>query len=95
MISEMCRNSTRKYWWTVWKDEPPGEVLQTYYEDPVNQPLSITIQFGKESLDPGLYKVQLLVNLTQIDGGDIVDYVYVDFQVHRLYHVLLHKMESL
>ncbi|XP_033743937.1 uncharacterized protein LOC117329832 [Pecten maximus] len=81
-VTEMCRNSTRFYWWTLWKvDNANNLVLQTYYEKDYNQPNSLTITWSKMSMAPGLYKIQFLFNLTDIEGGYIIDYVYGNFML--------------
>lgn len=57
-----------------------SEILKSYYTFDENQPKSIVIAFAKESISVGLYSLHLTVNLTEIPGGFIADYLYVQFR---------------
>lgn len=78
-MSDKCRNSTRRYWWTLWLTDNTNLIQQTYYDTPENQPNAVTITFGIMTIAPGLYKVQFLFNLTDIEGGSVIDYAYANF----------------
>ncbi|KAJ8317990.1 hypothetical protein KUTeg_003081 [Tegillarca granosa] len=79
-VAESCYNSSRTYWWDLKQVYTNGsEILNSYYTFDENQPKSIVIAFAKESISVGLYSLHLTVNLTEIQGGFIKDYLYVQF----------------
>jgi hypothetical protein len=55
-------------------------VKDYYYSNPANQPKSTSIFFGKETISAGMYRLRMIVNLTDL-GQFVQDDMYVQFKL--------------
>ncbi|XP_052067992.1 polycystin family receptor for egg jelly-like isoform X12 [Mytilus californianus] len=91
VVTKTCQNSQRNYYWELRQQLQKATNNQSinqkgtyfknqYHTNPVNQPKSAAIFFGKESIAEGKYLIRMVVNLTDSDEW-LEDEMYVEFRL--------------